>query len=301
MDLPEDLVIHHVDIALAEDLRERGDLSTEAVVPEDRMASARIVAKADGVLAGMALALATFRKLDSDVRFPVAEKDGKRVSAGDWILRVEGRAHALLAGERTALNFLQQLSGVATLTSLYVDELRGTGAVVLETRKTTPGLRHLQKYAVRIGGGENHRFGLFDRILLKENHFALSGNGMDVVGYRKTVEQAVQFGGKFGPVAVEVRDLGEAEAAVDGGADILLLDNFESDELPGVVRAIREHCRKGGRDILLEASGGITLETISRFATAGIDRVSVGALTHSAPALDMSLLMDEVSAQEAQS
>jgi nicotinate-nucleotide pyrophosphorylase (carboxylating) len=209
------------------------------------------------------------------------------------LLAVQGRARALLAGERTALNFLQRLCGIATMTRRFVEVLRGTGAVVLETRKTTPGLRLLEKYAVRIGGAENHRIGLFDRILLKENHFALSGNGTDAAGYRRTVAQAVTAGPT--PVMAEVRSLAEAEAAFEGGADVLLLDNMEPAAMREIVHRIKERGRKEGRDVLLEASGGIRLENAAAIAASGVDRLSVGALTHSVAAIDLSMLVEGVS------
>ncbi|PIE22135.1 MAG: nicotinate-nucleotide diphosphorylase (carboxylating) [Planctomycetota bacterium] len=294
MQLPPDLVRKHVEAALLEDLGERGDLTSEAVVPAQRRARGRIFAKAEGVLCGMPLAIESFLQIDPELRIEVLAQDGAHLAPGTEILAVEGSARALLAAERTALNFLQQLSGVATLTARFVEEIRGTGAVVLETRKTVPGLRFLQKYAVRVGGGENHRFGLFDRILLKENHFALSEHGEQPEGYRHAVEKAVAFGGSYGPVCVEVRDLDEAKAAIHGGADVLLLDNLSADVLHETVMTLRAFCRSEGRDVLFEASGGITLETAAHFAAAGVDRLSVGALTHSAPSVDLSMLTSEV-------
>jgi nicotinate-nucleotide pyrophosphorylase (carboxylating) len=290
MQIPAEVTQKHVQIALEEDLAERGDLTSEAVVPADRDASAEIFAKAEGVLCGMQLAVETFKQVDRSIVIEPRMKDGDPLHPKSPVLAVRGPARSLLAAERTALNFLQQLSGVATLTAQFVDEVRGTGAVILETRKTVPGLRFLQKYAVRVGGGENHRFGLFDRILLKENHFALSEFGSEPEGYRKAVERAVAFGGSFGPVCVECRDLAEAKAAIAGGADVLLLDNFAVETLHETVLTLREHCRREKRDVLFEASGGITLETAALYASAGVDRLSVGALTHSAPAIDLSML-----------
>jgi len=294
MELPEELVQYHVRIALEEDLAKRGDLTSETVVPHTAKARGRIFAKQEGVLAGTALAVATFRACDPESHIEIHAGDGAKLVEGSEVLTVQGSARGLLAAERTALNFLQRLSGVASLTASFVQEVRGTGATILETRKTTPGLRSLQKYAVCVGGGVNHRFGLFDRILLKENHFALSGHGMDPEGYQKTVELAVATGGRYGPVTVEVRDLDEAKAAALGGADVLLLDNMTQEALHETVLAIREFSRGLTQDVLLEASGGITLETAGLIAAAGVDRLSVGALTHSAPALDLSMLMDEM-------
>lgn len=294
MELPEDLIQHHVRIALDEDLGQRGDLTSETVVPRSARARGRIFAKQAGILAGIALAVETFRVCDPESEIEILAQDGSELAPGHPVLMVQGSARGLLAAERTALNFLQQLSGVASLTAQFVQAVRGTGAIVLETRKTTPGLRTLQKYAVRVGGGVNHRIGLYDRILLKENHFALSGHGMDAAGYQKTVEEAVATGGRFGPVTVEVRNLDEARAAAIGGADVLLLDNMDLDSLHETVLAMRELVRGKDQDLLLEASGGLTLETAGRVAAAGVDRLSVGALTHSAPALDLSMLMDEM-------
>lgn len=292
MQLDADRVLASVRRALDEDLDKRGDLSAEAVVPSDRQATAYIVAKQAGVLAGIELARATCAELDPDCDVHVALEDGKSFDVGDRVFHVSGSARALLAAERTALNFLQRLSGIATRTRRFVDELRGTGAVVLETRKTTPGLRYFEKYAVRVGGGQNHRYGLFDRVMLKENHFALSGNGMDPAGYRKTVEQAVAVGGTHGPVTVEVRSVAEAEAAYAGGADILLLDNMDLVALRETVQRVHDLKRQDDRDVMLEASGGIDLESAAMIAATGVDRLSVGGLTHSVPSIDLSMLVE---------
>lgn len=290
MHLDPDRTRHLVEIALREDLEERGDITSEAVVPEAARATGTITAKEPAVLAGIDVARATFRALDPECTFTQDRRDGERAASGDAVLGVTGRARALLAAERTALNFLQRMCGIATLTREFADAVRGTGAVVLETRKTGPGLRYLEKYAVRVGGGENHRFGLFDRVLLKENHFALSGNGTDPEGYRRTVQQVAAAG--LGPITAEVRSLDEATAAFAGGADILLLDNMDLDAIQSVVQSVRELSRREGRDVLLEASGGITLENAGRVAASGVDRLSVGALTHSARAIDLSMLIE---------
>ena len=292
MQLDEAMVADVVRRALAEDLDGRSDLSSTAVIPESRQGTAYIVAKEAGVLAGMDCAIEACRQLDPACKVLEAAPDGTSFEPGQVVFRVEGRARALLAAERSALNFLQRLSGIATRTRAFVDEVRGSGASILETRKTTPGLRYFEKYAVRVGGGQNHRYGLFDRILLKENHFALSGNGTDAAGYRKTVEVAVAHGGEFGPVTVEVRDLAEAEAAFLGGADILLLDNMDLVGLRAAVLLVRELKRREGRDVLLEAGGGITLETAATIAAPGVDRLSIGGLTHSVKAIDLSMLVE---------
>ncbi len=296
-ELTADVLMPLVRLALEEDLADVGDISSAAVVPTDTLARGRIFAKQPGVLAGVAVAEATFRAVDDSVEFFDVRRDGASFEVGDGILGVRGTARGLLAGERTALNFLQRLSGIATRTRQFVDALGPTSAVVLETRKTTPGLRVLEKYAVRQGGGTNHRVGLFDAVMLKENHFALAGNGVSPAGYRATVEQAVAAEaarGGGGPVIVEVRDLAEALAAFDGGADILLLDNMTLAQLREVVARVGERNASTGRQVLLEASGGVTLETLRQIAETGVDRISVGALTHSVPAIDLSMLVDEV-------
>jgi nicotinate-nucleotide pyrophosphorylase (carboxylating) len=292
MHLPQDVIRKAIDTALEEDLGERGDITSQAVVPSTLAGQARILAKGPGVLAGVDVARAVFRRLDPDCEFPEGRRDGDVFAEGDVLLGIRGLARALLAAERTALNFLQRMCGIAWRTRQFVEAMRGTGSVVLETRKTTPGLRFFEKYAVRVGGGQNHRFGLFDRVLLKSNHFALSGNGVDGAGYGKTVEQAVAAAGGSGPITAEARSLAEAEAVFRGGADILLLDNFEPGLLADVVARIRELARREGRDVLIEASGGIRLDNVARFAATGVDRISVGALTHSVPAIDLNMRVE---------
>ena len=262
--------------ALAEDVG-AGDLTTSATVPPGARARARITQKQPGVVFGLDAAEATFGALDPDARIE------RLVAEGEWrdggpVLDVEGAAAALLTAERTALNFLQRLSGVATATALHVRAIAGTGARVLDTRKTTPGLRALEKAAVRAGGGTNHRDGLYDAILIKENHAAMAGG----VGAAVTAARAAAGGV---PLEVECRTLGEVDEALAAGAPWLLLDNMA----PETLRAVVE--RVGGR-ARLEASGGVSLETIREIAGTGVDFVSVGALTHSPPALDLSLLLE---------
>jgi nicotinate-nucleotide pyrophosphorylase (carboxylating) len=262
--------------ALEEDVG-AGDLTTAATVPPAARARARITQKRPGVVFGLDAAEATFRALDPDVRLE------RRAPEGDWreggpVLDVEGGAAALLTAERTALNFLGRLSGVATLTARYVEAVAGTGARVLDTRKTTPGLRALEKAAVAAGGGTNHRAGLHDAILVKENHAAMAG------GIAAAVE-AARRAAPDAPLEVECRDLAEVDAALAAGARQLLLDNMTPAQLREVV------ARVAGR-ATLEASGGVTLETVREIAGTGVDFVSVGALTHSAPALDLSLLLE---------
>jgi nicotinate-nucleotide pyrophosphorylase (carboxylating) len=264
--------------ALAEDVGS-GDLTTQATVPAGARARARITQKEPGVLYGLGAAQLAFALLDSGARFTALAEEGVWRGGGP-VLDVEGEAAALLSAERTALNLLQRLSGVATLTARYVEAVRGTRARVLDTRKTTPGLRLLEKAAVAAGGGTNHRVGLFDAILIKENHAAMAGG----------VGEAVRLARAGAPdvlLEVECRTDDEVDEALAAGAPRLLLDNMT----PAQMRAIV--ARVGGR-AELEASGGIDLETIRDVAETGVDFISVGALTHSAPALDISLLLEPV-------
>jgi nicotinate-nucleotide pyrophosphorylase (carboxylating) len=262
--------------ALEEDVG-AGDVTTAATVPPGARARARITQKAPGVVFGLDAAEAVFRALDAEVRIERRTREGEWREGGA-VLEIEGVAAALLTAERTALNFLQRLSGVATLTARYVHAIEGTGARVLDTRKTTPGLRALEKAAVAAGGGTNHRAGLYDAILIKENHAAMAG------GVAAAVEAARAASPDL-PLEVECRDVAEVDAALAAGAEHLLLDNMTPAQLREVVARVDGRAR-------LEASGGVTLETIREIAGTGVDFVSVGALTHSAPALDLSLLLE---------
>ncbi|TFU26016.1 carboxylating nicotinate-nucleotide diphosphorylase [Thermus tengchongensis] len=255
-----------------------GDLTSQLVVPEDLQGQAVILAKAEGVIAGLPVAQAVFALAEPRIAFTGLVAEGERVEPGQEVARLEGPLRGILAGERLALNLLQRLSGIATLTRAYVEALKGTKAQVLDTRKTTPGLRALEKYAVRVGGGKNHRFGLFDGILLKENHLRAAG------GVAQAVRRAKAGAPHHLKVEVEVTSLAELEEALEAGADLILLDNFSVEDLREAVR------RVGGR-VPLEASGNMTLERARQAAEAGVDYVSVGALTHSAKALDLSLLV----------
>ncbi len=269
-----------VDEALAEDVGD-GDRTTLWTVSAESRAKARIISKAAGVIAGTAVAAAVFRRLDADVRVRVEVPDGGTVVPGDLVLDLEGPARALLTGERTALNFLQHLSGVATLTRAYVDAVDGTGVAILDTRKTTPGLRALEKAAVRAGGGVNHRRGLSEMVLIKENHIAQAGGiRASLVAVRAANDEAL-------PVEIEVRTPEQAVEALDAGCRRLLLDNMELDSIRrtvGLARAV-------GR-VTLEASGNMTLERVRSVAATDVDCISVGALTHSAPALDLSMQVE---------
>jgi nicotinate-nucleotide pyrophosphorylase (carboxylating) len=263
--------------ALAEDVGS-GDATTLATVDAAARARATITQKAPGVVFGLDAAEATFARLDAGARFERLSPEGVWQEPGTVVLRVEGAARALLSGERVALNLLQRLSGVATLTARYVEAVRGTGVQILDTRKTTPGLRTLEKAAVRAGGGTNHRTGLYDAILIKENHIAAAG------GIAAAIERARAAYPDL-PLEVECRDAYEVEQALAAGAPRLLLDNMS----PGELQAICD--RVAGR-AELEASGGITLETVRAHAVDGLHFISVGALTHSAPALDLSLILE---------
>jgi nicotinate-nucleotide pyrophosphorylase (carboxylating) len=262
--------------ALEEDVGP-GDVTSEATVPAGACARATIRQKAPGVVYGLGLAERAFRALDPDAACE------RRVEEGVWreegpVLEVRGSARALLAAERTALNFLGRLSGVATLTARYVREVEGTGARILDTRKTTPGLRAIEKAAVRAGGGESHRAGLFDEILIKENHAAAAGGVGEAVRRARAARPDL-------PLEVEVRDLDELDEALEAGATRILLDNMNPEQLRAAV------ARAGGR-ARLEASGGVTLTSAREIAQTGIDFISIGALTHSAPALDLSLILE---------
>lgn len=280
--------------ALAEDLGSEGlavadDITSALSVAATQRGRARVYGKSVGVLAGLECAVASFELLDPDCRIELVLKDGDSFAPGDDVMFVEGAMAPLLAAERTALNFLQRLSGVATMTRQFVDRVAGTDAKILDTRKTTPGLRHLEKAAVLAGGGVNHRIGLFDQVLLKENHFGFARPA----SYEDVVRRCCE--GQERPVVAEARTVEEAVAAVRGGAAVVLLDNFEpGPPLQAAVAAVREAAQAASRTVQTEASGGINLHTVRAFAESGVDRISVGALTHSAPAVDLSMVVEGV-------
>lgn len=267
-------------MALAEDIGE-GDVTSAYFVPEDRMARAFLTVRRDGVVSGVAVAEKVFAEVDPELAVQVLVADGSRVGEGAMLMKVEGKARSILTAERTALNFLQRLSGVATLTARYVDEVKHTRAQILDTRKTTPGYRLLEKQAVLDGGGTNHRMGLYDRAMVKDNHLAAEG-GLEAlqaaIRSLKSDKPGVQ-------VELEADRLDQVEAFLKlEGVDYILLDNMSLDELRKAV-AMREE----GSKVRLEASGGVNLETVRDIAETGVDFISVGALTHSAPALDIGL------------
>jgi nicotinate-nucleotide pyrophosphorylase (carboxylating) len=258
--------------ALAEDIG-TGDVTSRLTVPAGRLASGRLVARTDGVLAGLDVCRRVFLAADRSVRFLPRLKDGRRFHRDQVLAIVSGRARSILSAERTALNFVQRLSGIASATRRFVDAIDGTRAVILDTRKTIPGWRSLEKYAVRCGGGTNHRLGLYDMILIKDNHLAVAGS---VTGAIERCRSSLL------PMEVEVLTLNGVEEAIAAGARRILLDNMTVAQIRRAVAIARGRAR-------LEASGGISLKTVRRVAEAGVDYISVGAITHSAPAADIAL------------
>jgi nicotinate-nucleotide pyrophosphorylase (carboxylating) len=274
-------------LALLEDIGS-GDITSRVTVPDDVMASGRFVAKQSGTLAGLFLLPEIFKAVGS-ARVKTIAAEGQRVKPGDLLARVCGPARDVLTGERIALNFLSHLSGVATMTARFVEAVSGTQARIYDTRKTTPGMRLLEKYAVLAGGGCNHRTGLYDAVLIKDNHIAMlkSSPAQAVLQARRGTKK---------PIEVEVIDIKGLRAAISAGADIVMLDNFSPKRVAVAVGEARKQIKNQGLkpNLEIEVSGGITLKTVRAFAQAGPDRISVGALTHSAPGLDISLQFDPV-------
>jgi nicotinate-nucleotide pyrophosphorylase (carboxylating) len=266
--------------ALDEDLGRTGDITSIATIPEATKAHAVMIARQAGVIAGLPLAVATFQKLSPDISITADFRDGGSVAKGARVLTISGPARAVLAGERTALNFVGRLCGIATLTSDYVRHTAGTGLRICCTRKTTPGLRALEKYAVRCGGGFNHRFGLDDAILIKDNHIAVAG------GITAVLERARAHVGHLVKIEIEVDTLAQLREVLDTGlADVVLLDNMD-------IAALTEAVKIANGRVVLEASGGVTQDSIAKIAATGVDYVSSGALTHSAPNFDIALDID---------
>ena len=266
--------------ALAEDVG-KGDITTKTTVPDAASAVGKLIARQSGTVAGLEVFAEAFRQVDFMIAVEDRFNDGDKVTAGDEVALVRGYAEGILTGERTALNFLCHLSGIATATRALVDAIQGTKATILDTRKTTPGLRKLEKAAVRAGGGTNHRFGLYDAFLIKDNHLAFAG------GVEEAVRRA-RSGSMGMRVQVEVETLNQLREAVAAGADSILLDNMDCE-------ALRQAVDLAGGKVLLEASGGITLETVRQVAETGVDFISVGWITHSAPILDFSLELQKSS------
>ena len=275
MTLPQFYVDDLIKRAVSEDINYM-DVTTDFLIDENQTTTARFLSKDEGVLAGLEIALRVFTLLDSSVRFTVHKKDGDEVRRGDLIAEISGPTRALLKGERTALNLVQHMSGIATATRKCVERVEGTKATIADTRKTLPGLRPLQKYAVLCGGGRNHRYNLSDAAMLKDNHIDAYGS------LTKAVEALRAKAGHMLKIEVETRSLEELDEALAVGADVIMLDNMDYDTMKEAVR------RTNGR-ALLEASGNVTLENIRQVAECGVDLISLGALTHSVKSLDMSL------------
>jgi nicotinate-nucleotide pyrophosphorylase (carboxylating) len=273
MDMPS-TVIQLLQHAIEEDLG-YGDITTALLIPEESESRALFVAKANFVVSGFPFAREVFNILDQDTVFETYFAEGAKVRKGDVLGEVSGKTKTLLAGERVSLNILQRLSGVATLTSFFVDAVMGTGAKIIDTRKTTPCLRFMEKYAVRMGGGVNHRFGLFDGILIKDNHIEAVGSITNAVALAKA-------GYHLAKIEVEVENLNDLQEAIEAGADIIMLDNMSVNDMKEAVNIVQKR-------IPLEASGNVSLQNVREIAETGVDLISVGALTHSVIAADISL------------
>lgn len=274
--LPTLLIDDAMRQALAEDLGRAGDITTQATIPDSATATATLVARAAGVICGLDIARAAFRQIDPTIGFESWETDGARVEKGAALARIDGSARAILIAERVALNYLGRLSGVASLTAQYVERVAHTKARICDTRKTTPLLRAFEKYAVRCGGGANHRFGLDDAVLIKDNHIAVAG------GVVPALRAAKRYAGHLVKIEIEVDTLDQLRDVLAEGADVVLLDNMPPLTLREAVTLV-----KGA--MICEASGGVSLETVGAIAETGVDLISVGALTHSAPVLDVAL------------
>jgi nicotinate-nucleotide pyrophosphorylase (carboxylating) len=270
------MVTHAVEAALMEDLGRAGDITTAATIPEGTQAKAAIVARKHGVIAGLPLAREAFRRLDPEVRFDAVLKDGDKVAPGTVIAHISGPARPILSAERVALNYLGRLSGIATATASFAEKIAHTPAKIIDTRKTTPNLRIFEKYAVRCGGGANHRFGLDDAVLIKDNHIAVAG------GIIPALRAAKASVGHLVKIEIEVDTLAQLDEVIAEGADAVLLDNMTPELLAQAVAKI------GGR-MISEASGGITLDSVKAIAEAGVDLLSSGWITNSAPTLDLGL------------
>src|SRR5262245_19647092 len=277
MELDSGIIYAFAADLLKEDLG-RGDITTQTLVRGGQRARGRFLAKQNFVLCGLEIAEAVFGTLDNNLALESRVYDGEKITAGSEFAKIEGAAPALLTGERTALNIMQRLSGITTLTKAFVDSIEGTGARIIDTRKTTPGLRLLEKYAVTVGGGFNHRFGLDDGVLIKDNHIAIAG------GVRRAVELARSAVPHLLKIEVEVCNQPHLREAIAAGADVIMLDNVSPDDISGYVKLIREQSPK----TIVEVSGGINLENVRQFAECGVDLISVGAITHSVNAVDIS-------------
>jgi nicotinate-nucleotide pyrophosphorylase (carboxylating) len=278
--LDPQLVAQAIAVALTEDLGRAGDITTSATIPESAEAKGVIAARKPGVIAGLPLAQEAFRVIDRRVHFERAVNDGDRVNAGDVVARIHGPARPILSAERVALNYLGRLSGIATATAAFADQIAHTKAKIADTRKTTPGMRHFEKYAVRCGGGVNHRFGLHDMVLIKDNHIAVAGSIAAALRAAKMKAHGVK-------IEVEVDNLAQLDNVLAEGADAVLLDNMTPDQL-------REAVQKIGGRMIAEASGGVTLDHVREIAETGVDMITTGWITHSAPVLDLGLEIEIV-------
>ncbi|MBI3333404.1 MAG: carboxylating nicotinate-nucleotide diphosphorylase [Candidatus Omnitrophica bacterium] len=290
MRLEKEKILPLIIAALKEDIGPR-DLTTSLLIAKEAAAEAEVLVRQEGVIAGLQVAEWTFAQVEPKIRFKPTVPDGERVHPGKAVAFLEGPARGILMGERTALNFLGRLSGIATLTRRFVDRVARSRAWIMDTRKTTPTLRLLEKYAVAMGGGAPHRMGLYDQVLIKDNHLKLiSGRGNRLSPVERAVREARSKLKPSSLIEVEAASLREFRQALSAQADIILLDNMKISDIQEAVRLRDAVIRsKKGRQVLLEASGGVTLETVQGIAAAGVDRISIGALTHSAPALDIAL------------
>ena len=279
VDYPDETLLREiVRWTLNEDLGS-GDVTTSWTIPADSFLRAQFLVKAGGVLAGMAVARLVFEQVDPNILFTELSPDGKPVRPGDIVAKVEGPGRSILTAERTALNFMQRMSGIASLTHRYVEAVSGTTAVILDTRKTAPGLRILDKWAVRLGGGQNHRMGLYDMVLIKDNHIAACGGITEAVARMRDHQPHLLR------IEVEVSSLEQVEEALENGVDVIMLDNMDTQDIKNAVTLV------AGR-ALVEVSGGITLDNLSDVADTGVDIISIGALTHSARAVDISMRLE---------
>ncbi|MDD5126600.1 MAG: carboxylating nicotinate-nucleotide diphosphorylase [Dehalococcoidales bacterium] len=281
-DIPEEQINTVINFALAEDSG-HGDVTSEAIIPANLEGTAALLVKAEGVLAGGEVFRKVFAKIDPTLKIEILIPDGMNIKHGDIAVTISGKVRSILKGERTALNFIQRLSGIATLTRQYVNEISGTRAGIYDTRKTTPGLRLLEKYAVRAGGGRNHRLHLGDAVLIKDNHLAaLRKPGLS---FKEIMARAKQNAPRGIIIEIEVTTPQEAQEAAAAGANIVMLDNMSLEAMQEAVKLVRGRCR-------IEASGGINLSNVRQVATTGVDIISIGALTHSPKALDISLELE---------
>ena len=264
--------------ALDEDIQ-TGDVTTQAVIPDSVLGKGKFLVKANGVIAGLNVAKNVFEMIDDNIRYKILIPDGKKVKAGDIVAEVEGKASSILTAERSALNFLQRMSGIATLTNSFVEKIKNTKASILDTRKTVPGMRLLDKEAVRLGGGKNHRIGLFDMFLIKDNHIEIAGSITNAVNACRSFHQKKNLNLR---IEVETKNLEEVKEVLACDVDIIMLDNFKTEMMKKAVALINGKC-------LIEASGNINVDNVKEVAETGVDYISIGALTHSVKALDISL------------